>query len=269
VTAVDAGLTDEAYWDEYWHTYRLPTEVRRRPGAVYVNSILDVFDRYLPKDPTFSAAELGGAPGQYLAYVRRNLGYRVTSIDYSKIGCQKTIENFRLLGLEGAVIESDIFLDLPTDERFDVVYSLGLIEHFADRVGVVGRHVCLVKPGGYLVLGVPNLRGIYGWFMRRLRPKAYATHEIGAMNIDRWSEFEASFRLQTIFKAYVGGFEPRIFWSREELRLGNLPIATVAICMDVAFHSVLGFLRRFNGPRISGYAMAVYRVPGQLAYSAE
>jgi SAM-dependent methyltransferase len=230
---------------------------------VYINSILDVFDRYLPKDPTLTAAELGGAPGQYLAYVRRNFGYRVTSIDYSRVGCKKTVENFRLLGLEGAVIEADIFADVSADSRFDVVYSLGLIEHFSDRVAVVDRHVRLLEPGGYLVLGVPNLRGVYGWFMRRLRPTTYGTHEIAAMNIESWGEFETRLELHTIFKDYVGGFEPRIFWSRDEIRLGSMPVLVLALSLDVLFHTVLGFLRRFNGPRISGYAMAVYRVPGQ------
>ena len=257
----DGDLTDEAYWDAYWQDYKLPTEVRRKPGAVYVNSILDVFDRFLPKDADLSAAELGGSPGQYLAYVHRSRGYHITSIDYSKVGCQKTSENLRLLGIEGAVIEADIFAAVPGDPRFDVVYSLGLIEHFADRTGVVGRHVRLVKPGGYLVLGVPNLRGIYGWFTRRLRPETYATHQISAMNIAGWRDFEATFELQPIFKGYVGGFEPRVFWSREKIPLRRLPVLAVAIGMDVAFHTALGFLRRFNGPGISGYAMAVYRVP--------
>jgi len=95
---------------------------------------------------------------------------------------------------------------------------------------VVARHVRLVKPGGYLALGVPNLCGVYGWFMRVLRPKTYATHGIGAMDIAAWSEFEARFELQTIFKAYVGGFGPRIFWSRNELRLRN---QTTSYCGSV------------------------------------
>ena len=265
----DGELTDESYWDDYWENVRLPTEITRRPGAVYLNSILDVFDKYLPKDSGLSAAELGGSPGQYLAYVHKTFGYRVTSIDYSKIGCQKTLDNFRLLGIDGAVIEADIFSPLAGDAQFDVVYSLGLIEHFVNRVEVVERHERLVKPGGYLVLGVPNLRGIYGWFMRRLRPKTYATHEISAMNIEDWSEFEDRFELRTLFKGYVGGFEPRIFWTRDEFKLRNLPVFALAIGIDVALHTVLSFLRRYNGPRISGYAMAVYRVPEQRSRSVE
>ena len=61
--------------------------------------------------------------------------------------------------------------DLPT---YDVVYSLGLIEHFVDRVSIVERHVRLARPGGLLILGVPNFRGLTGWFLRTFAPSVYA-----------------------------------------------------------------------------------------------
>jgi len=38
---------------------------------------------------------------------------------------------------------------------------LGFIEHFDEPVGVVVRHLDLLKPGGILLLGVPNYGGIY------------------------------------------------------------------------------------------------------------
>ena len=258
---MDGTRTDRSYWDDYWDRLTLPVESKRQAGDVHGNAILDVLDRYLPRGAALSAAEIGGAPGQYLAYVSKKLGYAVTCIDYSAVGCRKTIDNFDLLGIPGAVIEADIFSDQPALPRFDVVYSLGLIEHFADRGLVVGRHVRLVKPGGYLVLGVPILRGIHGWFFRRLAPKTYATHEIDAMDLDGWSAFESRFGLETIFKGYIGGFEPRIFWRIERKSIPNLFLLAVALGLRVATHTVFGFVRRFNGPRVSGYAMAVYHTP--------
>ena len=39
--------------------------------------------------------------------------------------------------------------------RFDLVYSIGLIEHFPDKTGIVGAHVRLAKPGGIVLLYVP------------------------------------------------------------------------------------------------------------------
>ncbi len=258
------ALTEDSFWDAYWQAFPLPAEVRREPGNTYGNAILAVFDRNLPHDASLTAAELGGSPGQYLAYVHRNLGYRVTCIDYSRIGCRKTVENFSLLDIDGDVIEADIFDDAVHLPRFDVVYSLGLIEHFKDRTPVVERHVRLVRPGGYLVLGVPNFRGVHGWFMQRLAT-LYAAHEIGAMDIDLWAEFEEPFSLEVVFKGYVGGFEPLIFKRRETRGLRTMIPFAVAAGMSWAVHSVFGFVRRFNGPYISGYAMAVYRIPRETS----
>ena len=254
-------LTDAAYWDRNWEHVELPKEYRRTPRALYLNARLAVFDRFLPRDASLTAAEVGGAPGQHLAYLHRTFGYRVTCIDYSPTGCRKTLENFSLLGISGDVIKADLMsedTDLPT---FDVVYSLGLIEHFDDRVPVVERHAQLVRPGGLLVLGVPNFRGLTGWFMRTLAPSVYATHVIQAMDLDGWSEFEDALGLQVIWKDYVGGFEPSIFVRREEKSLRTLVPYLVARAMKLCLSRRLAFLRRINGPRWSGYAMAVYRVP--------
>ena len=259
VASGPGSLTDQTYWDDYWQQVSLPREIRRDARGFYLNAILDVFDRHLPSNPHLSIAELGGTPGQYLAYMHKHFGYRVTCIDYSSIGCRKTAENFQLLGMQGDVIRADILAGDPVAPRFDIVYSLGLIEHFADRTAVVEHHLRLLKPDGHLILGVPNFRGVNGWFMRALAPSVYAAHYIEAMDLDGWRTFEERLNLRTLFKGYVGGFEPRIFRRREEKRLGNLEPFIVAVAVDRALHQHFGFLRRFNSPFLSGYAMAVYR----------
>ena len=259
-SAASPSLTGASYWDRYWSGLTLPREYRHRPRAHYLNAILDVLDRWLPKGGELTAAEIGGAPGQYLAYLHRNFGYRVTCIDYSETGCAKTVENFRLLDIPGEVIRADVTDDIADLPRFDVVYSLGLIEHFADRARVVEHHARLVRPGGYLVLGVPNFRGLTGWFMRVLAPGTYAAHEISAMDLDDWSEFERALDLRVVWKDYVGGFEPSLFARREDTRPRTLLPYLVARALKLLLSRRLGFMRRINGPRWSGYAMAVYRV---------
>jgi len=82
------------------------------------------------------------------------------------------------------------------------------------------------------------------------------------MNLDGWHEFESAFDLRVVWKGYVGGFEPNIFARRRESRrLGTLVPYAVARVMNAGLSQRFGFLRRINGPRWSGYAMAVYRVP--------
>ena len=257
-------LTSSADWDEKWDRKPLPAAVDRATAGLYVQAILDVFDRYLPADPQRSILEIGGAPGQYLVYMARHFGYSIHCLDFSRVGCQKTEENWRLLGLPGQVYCRDLFapdLDLP---QFDIVYSLGVIEHFAELSGVIERHLLLLKPGGILLLGVPNLGGAYQRFLRRVAPRLLSQHNLAAMDLASWEPFERQFSLLPLFKGYVGGFEPGILHHCETKTPLNLFLFWTAKGLKFVMHRRLRFLRRWNGKRISGYVMGVYQKP---AYS--
>ena len=102
---------------------------------------MKTFDRFLPRSRNLTVLEIGGAPGRYLVYMSKNLNYKIHALDYSVIGCKKTLENFKLLGLEGNVYQKDLFLDdISSLPRFDIVYSLGFIEHFANLETVIEKH---------------------------------------------------------------------------------------------------------------------------------
>ena len=253
-------LTDDEYWDAYWDAVELPAEIRRSRDSLYINEILDRFDRWLRNGRGLSALEIGGAPGQYLAYMHRRFGYTCACLDYSARGCEKTRENFRLLGISGAVFEADVFddsLDLPT---YDVVFSLGLIEHFTDLEPVVARHLQFLKPGGTLVLGAPNLQGINKWFLQRLAPEILAVVEPRSMDLNRWRAFESSLGLTPLFRGYVGGLEPCVFRARRS-ELRSRPLSKVVEAVDLAIHTHMRMLRRMNGRVLSGYIMGIYRAP--------
>ena len=70
--------------------------------------------------------EIGGAPGQFIAYLSKYHGYEASVIEYSETGCQKTKENFALLGLNVKVYNRDFFGDLSDLPRFDVVFLRAL-----------------------------------------------------------------------------------------------------------------------------------------------
>ena len=252
------AITDQDFWNKYWTGVRLPTEIKRDPGNPYLGAILDVFDRYLPVDTGKSALEIGGAPGQYLAYIHRRFGYQVSALDYSEKGCEATRRNLALLGIPGVTYQKDLFGDLTGVPQFDVVYSLGFIEHFWELAPVVGRHIQLLKPGGLLVLGVPNLLGINHFFMRRLAPQTLAAHNCDAMRLARWKEFAAAHRLEPRFLEYVGGFEPAIFCRKEDDRVMTRFWYRVAMITRKVFGPRFDFLRGYNSVLWSGYAIGVF-----------
>lgn len=254
------GLTDERFWDEYWQAVRLPLEVDPSESLLAA-AIIGVFERFLTTPQPLSLLELGGAPGQYSACLHRRLGHAITILDNSPIGCEKARENFDLLGLPARVVEGDMFEPPAELVSFDAVFSLGLIEHFVDVTQAVRAHVSLVKPGGVLVLGVPNYRGLNELVLRRLSPSFLAWHRLESMDAPAWDLFEGELGLTRLLRGYIGGFEASTFWRCESPKI-----------VDRALHQALWrlgkllgrkearALRRFNSRLWSAYLMGVYRV---------
>lgn len=253
-------LTERQYWENYWKDIVLPLEVKRENSPPNIVAELDIFEAYLPKKK-LSILEVGGAPGQYLAFFHKVFGYEISCLDYSSVGCEKTKENFNLLNIPAKVYQGDLFSDELHLQQFDLVCSFGFIEHFTDLTAVVGRHLKLLKPGGILLLGVPNFLGINHWFLKRLAPILLEGHNLKSMDAQTWNSFENEFHLEVLFKDYVGGFEPAVFLKQEKKSVVNNSLFFVARLLNRIFHANLKWLRKFNSKNTSGYLMGIYRKP--------
>jgi SAM-dependent methyltransferase len=226
-----------------------------------MREITDVFDRFAPAGRPLSVLEIGGAPGQYAAYVHKQLGHAVTVLDNSSVGCAKARENFELLRIPAGVVEGDFF-DPPDDlPRFDVVFSLGLIEHFEDVAAAVKAHTTFLEPGGKLILGAPNLCGVNRWLLRNLSPSFLEKHEVEATEERTWDAFERELSLTTLFRAHLGGFDAGTFWRCESTRLGDRALRQALAYLRTGLeHRALRFLRRPNSRYWSAYLIGVYRL---------
>ena len=250
-------LTTPQEWDNYWDQMKLPAEVRKGKD-LYINEILKIFDRFLPKNENLSILEVGGAPGRYLAYMARNFQYKICVLDYSEVGCKKTNENLKLLNLPGMVFKKDLFSDLSDLPKFDIVYSLGFIEHFSDLETTIKKHLELLKVGGILVIGTPNFLGINGLFINRLAPQEKATYNSVSMDIKNWKNFEKDFNLKPVFKGYIGGFEPGIYHCKN-ITILNMSILFFLNITKLIIFDRFKFLRNFNSKYWSGYVIGIYQ----------
>jgi len=252
-------LTEKNYWEDRWDKVRLPAIVEPTTKHPVAREILRIFQHHLPTGD-LSVVEIGGAPGQYCAYLSKYHGYHPSIIEYSEIGCEKTRENFDMLALDVIVFQRDFFSDLSDLPRFDVVMSLGFIEHFNDLDDVFRRHVSLLRKGGILVLGVPNFRGITRKVLARMAPDTLARHNLEAMDLKNWGTLETTYGLTPLFKGYLGGFQPKNLKRCERRTAVNL-------CIHYAFKgldrlmSFFPFLRKRNSPAWSAYLLGVYRLP--------
>ncbi len=252
-------LTTKEHWDENWERIKLPAEIRKEEASPLTLELIKIFEKFLPRQPGLTILEIGGAPGQFLAYFSREFGCIPYALDYSDAGCQKLRENFKLLNLDVHVIQRDFFEDLSDLPKFDIVFSSGFIEHFIDLEDVVKRHLNLLKKDGILVLGVPNFKGINRVILKQLAPKLLSMHNLNNMDYKNWESFETNLGLKTVFRNYIGGFEPRNYRRCEVKNLKNKIIRFVFKPVRIFITDRFLFLRRFNSRLWSAYLLGIYR----------
>ena len=246
--------------DDYWKGTQLPQRIGFGANS-YIDELLGVLTRYLPDGRGHSVLEIGGAPGRYLGFLH-DRGLEVTALEYSPVGVELTRENFRRLGIDATVVHGDMFdrdLGIPPQ---DAVYSLGLIEHFDDPTAVARAHVRLVKPGGVLIIGAPNLQGLSKSLYARLSPSVLETHHWPATAPEAWTAYERELGLEVLFKEYIGGFEPAVFGRLESsAAVDKLLWHGLRLLRHPVNHRWAARLRRLNSRRWSSYLIAAYRVP--------
>jgi hypothetical protein len=123
----------------------------------------------------------------------------------------------------------------------------------------VAKHLDLLKPGGILLLGVPNYSGIYRKVLKRLAPSIEQTHNMKSMDLSTWDLFVEKLPVEPLFTGYIGGFEPLNMKKLEVKTAGNQVIYFFIRVLMVLFSFNMQFLRRFNSKQISSYLVGIYR----------
>ena len=109
-----------------------------------------------------SVLEVGGGLGTDLAQFAMN-GALVTDVDLSAGHLSLAQQNFRLRGLKGEFIHQDAER-LPFEtNRFDVVYSNGVIHHTPNTALMVAEIFRVLKPGGKAIIMVYAENSLHYW----------------------------------------------------------------------------------------------------------
>ncbi|MHA2098412.1 MAG: class I SAM-dependent methyltransferase [Candidatus Kariarchaeaceae archaeon] len=211
------ALTDKEYWDFNWRSINIPS--RLNTNAYFGNHFNELFINKLKKgDMRF--LEVGCAPGKFMIYFAENFGYRVSGIEYSQSGYEITCKNLEACGIEGNIIHGDLF-EYPFNDKWNIVFSAGFVEHYVDPLYVLRRKYSLVEPGGVLITTIPNYAGYHGSIIKVTDNEIYRKHmpftagdlyqaynDLGMKNID--TGYFGSIRLQyprssslTVFKTSI------------------------------------------------------------------
>jgi 2-polyprenyl-3-methyl-5-hydroxy-6-metoxy-1,4-benzoquinol methylase len=235
------NLTNEKFWENYWGTLKLPITVDKT--FKNDNVIANTISESIPKIAVKSALEIGCAPGKWLSFLAREFNCQVTGIEYVEIAAHKTVENLTIQKINDFQIINDDFFNHSLTTQFDLVISLGFIEHFSDYEKVMEDQLKLVSPKGYLVVGLPRFKGI-NYFLQKgidrfIQNKLIDSHNLETMNLKVFETFAKKRNLTLVTNKFIGGFEPGLFPAGEIsntfmrvffkilLRLNNLLFGTL------------------------------------------
>ena len=91
------------------------------------------------------------------------MGARSVAIDLSRAGLNVARQGMQKRGVKVHLVRGDAFRLPFAEDTFDVVFSQGLLEHFADPVPAILEQVRVLRPGGFLCVDVPQK-----WSLARL-----------------------------------------------------------------------------------------------------
>jgi SAM-dependent methyltransferase len=246
------GLASEEFWeDTYLSDVKLPA--RPDPSFQFERVLAAALASHAPVRPGASVIEIGCAPATWLGFYAERFGARVTGIEYTGHGADLSRRNLAALGVDGEVVQDDFFDVDPS--AHDLVLSLGFIEHFTDLDGTFAHHAAFVAPGGMLVLGVPNYRGLMGLLQRVGDPAHLAMHNTAAMHPALWRRLGTAHGMEVEWEGYLDGPDPDIIAVRPQRRW----LFAVIAALDLLRRVKLG--PRLNASWVSAYLLVVLRRP--------
>jgi len=167
-----SGLGDfRAHWERLDSDARFPekmglAEVEQRPFVA-------LLEKMLTESPAMPRVlEVGAGSAAASRLLAQRIAGNVVALDLLPQAMRVARRLLpRKLNGRLTLVAADVFHAPFAGESFDLVFSQGLIEHFPNPRPIVEAHSRLVKPGGWLVINVPQTLNPYTlykhWLMRR------------------------------------------------------------------------------------------------------
>jgi cyclopropane fatty-acyl-phospholipid synthase-like methyltransferase len=203
----EGRLTNKKYWTDYYKESALDKDL--------IIKICGKYDFFWDKliDSTAERAEtvleVGAYPGRYLAYLASKFKLTPTGMDFNP-DANTVYGAFQTMGVEnGSYIEVD-FLKIQPEAKYDLIISIGFIEHFDNYEEVLDKHAHFLKPGGAILLMIPNKRYFRKWYGYLLDYANLKAHNLSSMTLETFNDFADRKALKMEHLSYQGGFAYKV-----------------------------------------------------------
>lgn len=199
-------LSKKGQWESHWsktNTSMLAFD----PEQPRFREIHRVLQKHLPQTRDGDFLEVGAYPGKYLWYFHKFFGYKPWGVEYVETCAQQAQEMLDSENIPGQMIVEDIF-NLNADEHIEkggwnLVASLGFVEHFDEPEVAIAKHLEVTLPGGLVMISVPNHAGWNGNILHYVDSEKWRTHN--CMSLDNMlAAFKNAGSNEIIFSGHVG-----------------------------------------------------------------
>lgn len=214
------NIADKEFWEKI-HSRHLPGQATWKSVIKKLKKFLPLLDNYndhmlfnlllpcyLDSGAHLKCLEIGSAPGFNLVALHNRFKYEVYGVEYTRNG---VLKNQELFSREGLPVENIIHADALSENfqnnfsnYFDVVCSFGFIEHFEDPVGIIEKHLNLLRRNGTLIISIPNFQGIYRIGQKILNKKVLDLHNLSIMKNKNFGRLFNESVLNKLYCDYYG-----------------------------------------------------------------
>ena len=211
-------LVDKAHWDRV-HTEHPPEALlpaEDKPiHSWHRIKLFQTIRKYLAAKPGQRVMEIGCAPGQLVLDFARAFDCEAHGIDYSDSGILEARKNFAAAGVPaGNALLGDLFdesFQASLAGQFDIVLSCGFIEHFTELPPVIEAHAGMLRPGGTLIVTIPNYSGLNHMLGMPTVGHLYPIHNLTLMNPPVFERLFEGQGLEKLWCGPCGGFDFGMF----------------------------------------------------------
>ena len=160
------------YWDDVWIQKDISKKLKNinKKESIYftlAGIINSYIKNYIKKDRMYRILEVGCGGSSIFPILQKHFNnLKICGIDSSLPGCKFIFENNDPSSDSFDVICGDALQSPIRPESFDIVYSIGLVEHFENQYEIIKSHVDMLKKNGLVVIVVPNLVGFQANLLR-------------------------------------------------------------------------------------------------------
>lgn len=225
INGKDSELTSKEYWSQYFvgrdlselsvesasdepkHQSKLHEYTRNYERYLWERFL----DKYFQRDESKSIVEVGSAPGDNMISFHQKYAYNPFGIEYTDDGAELNRLLFQRYGIRPENVLHHDFMDVEFIAKFcnvfDIVASFGFLEHFSNPKEIIDNHVDILKPGGLLLVTIPNFRYLNFLLKRFFGKEFISTHNFELMDIEVFKQCFNHADIEILECRYLGGFQ--------------------------------------------------------------